>query len=107
MVYFTALFPYAVLIILLFRGVTLDGAGDGIKFYITPKIERLGDAKVNLHLLLQSEPNVGDLKVWFDAAVHVLNSLSLSGGRLYLIIVTIYFIITSSGKTIRRNVSQN
>lgn len=34
--YFTALFPYVVLLILLIRGVTLPGAWTGIKYFISP-----------------------------------------------------------------------
>jgi len=64
-VYVTATFPYLVLIILLVRGVTLDGYKDGVDFYITPTIDKLNNAKV-----------------WKDAAVQIFFSLSASWGGL-------------------------
>jgi hypothetical protein len=36
-VYVTAIFPYIVLVIMLIRGVTLEGAQEGIKFFLVPK----------------------------------------------------------------------
>ena len=41
MVYFTAVFPYVVLIIFFFRGVTLEGAGTGIKKFFNPDVSQL------------------------------------------------------------------
>lgn len=32
--YFTSTFPYVMLTILVFKGLSLDGAGEGIKFYV-------------------------------------------------------------------------
>lgn len=44
--YFTALFPYIVLIVLLAHGVTLPGAKDGIVYYLKPDWSKLGEAQV-------------------------------------------------------------
>ncbi|CAD5125246.1 DgyrCDS13488 [Dimorphilus gyrociliatus] len=64
-VYFTASFPYIVLICLLVRGLTLPGCLDGILFYLTPQWHRLLSAKV-----------------WGDAAVQIFFSLSPCWGGL-------------------------
>ncbi|CAD5112174.1 DgyrCDS1408 [Dimorphilus gyrociliatus] len=64
-VYFTALFPYAVLVILFIRGMTLEGMKEGIKFYLTPDWDKLKKAKV-----------------WNDAANQIFFSLSASWGGL-------------------------
>ncbi|CDQ81443.1 unnamed protein product [Oncorhynchus mykiss] len=64
-VYFTATFPYVVLLILLIRGVTLEGARDGIEFYI--------GSQSNLTKL-------GEAEVWRDAATQIFYSLSVAWG---------------------------
>uniref|UniRef100_A0ACB8EIX7 Sodium-dependent proline transporter n=1 Tax=Sphaerodactylus townsendi TaxID=933632 RepID=A0ACB8EIX7_9SAUR len=64
-VYFTATFPYLILIMLLIRGVTLEGAWLGIKFYLTPQF----------HHLLSS-------KVWIEAALQIFYSLGVGFGGL-------------------------
>ena len=45
-VWFTSLFPYVLLFILLIRGVTLPGAKEGIIFYVYPDMDRLKDSQV-------------------------------------------------------------
>uniref|UniRef100_A0A8D3EBU9 Transporter n=1 Tax=Scophthalmus maximus TaxID=52904 RepID=A0A8D3EBU9_SCOMX len=64
-VYFTATFPYVVILILLIRGVTLEGAGDGIQFYI--------GSQSNLTKLYEAQ-------IWKDAATQTFYSLSIGWG---------------------------
>lgn len=45
-VYFTSLFPYILLIILLIKGLTLDGAWDGIKYLFIPRLDKLKNSEV-------------------------------------------------------------
>ncbi|KFM57632.1 Sodium- and chloride-dependent GABA transporter 1, partial [Stegodyphus mimosarum] len=45
-IYVTALFPYVILTVLLIRGLTLDGALDGLLFFITPDFTKLCEPKV-------------------------------------------------------------
>ncbi|KAL6104831.1 slc6a9 [Pungitius sinensis] len=64
-VYFTATFPYLVLTILFIRGITLEGAVNGIKYYLTPQWHKVLDAKV-----------------WGDAASQIFYSLGCAWGGL-------------------------
>ncbi|KAG2468734.1 S6A13 protein, partial [Polypterus senegalus] len=64
-VYFTATFPYVILLILLVRGLTLPGAKDGIIFYLYPEPSRLADPQV-----------------WMDAGAQVFFSYTLCVGCL-------------------------
>jgi len=66
-VYFTATFPYVILISILIRGVTLDGAMIGISYFFVPVWEQLLD-----------------LQVWRKAAEQMFYSLSISWGGLIL-----------------------
>ncbi|XP_048776373.2 sodium-dependent proline transporter-like isoform X1 [Ostrea edulis] len=64
-IYFTATFPYIVLIILLVRGVTLEGYQKGLEFYLIPKFDKLTDPRV-----------------WTDAASQIFYSLGPAFGSL-------------------------
>lgn len=64
-IYFTSLFPYAILLVLLIYGLTLEGASNGLKYYLYP----------NPALLL----NGG---VWKDALVQIFFSLGVGWGCL-------------------------
>ncbi|KAK6172240.1 hypothetical protein SNE40_015945 [Patella caerulea] len=63
--YFMVTFPYIIILILLIRGMTMDGCLEGIKYYVTPKWELLRHPRV-----------------WGDAATQVFFSLSLCLGGL-------------------------
>ncbi|XP_045130389.1 sodium- and chloride-dependent glycine transporter 2-like [Portunus trituberculatus] len=65
-VYFTALFPYVVLVILFGRGVTLEGAYKGIEFYF----------------LKPKWAEIFKIEVWNDAATQIFYSLGSSFGGL-------------------------
>lgn len=45
-VWVTALAPYVVLLFLLIRGVTLPGAAEGIRYYLTPQWHKLKNSRV-------------------------------------------------------------
>lgn len=64
-VYFTAVFPYIVLVIFFFRGITLDGAKNGIEVFFKPDWSKL------------TEP-----RIWLDAATQMFFTLSLGFGAL-------------------------
>lgn len=64
-VWFTALFPYAVLFALLIRGITLPGSAEGIKYYLNPDFDAIYKAEV-----------------WVDAATQVFFSLGPGFGVL-------------------------
>jgi len=70
-VYFTATFPYLLLIILLVFGCTLDGALDGILELFIPK-------------KWEGEKSIMDPQVWRKAAEQMFFSLSVSWGGLIM-----------------------
>ncbi|KAM6946140.1 sodium- and chloride-dependent GABA transporter 2-like [Aplochiton taeniatus] len=70
-VYFTATFPYVMLLVLLIRGLTLPGALQGVVFYLYPEPSRLSDPQV-----------------WMEASAQITFSYSVGVG--YLIVLGSY-----------------
>ena len=66
-VYFTATFPYIILIALLIRGCMLDGAADGLYYLFVPQFDKLLD-----------------FTVWRKAAEQMFFSLGISWGGLMM-----------------------
>ncbi|XP_061073678.1 sodium- and chloride-dependent GABA transporter 2-like [Conger conger] len=64
-VYFTATFPYVMLLVLLIRGLTLPGALQGVEFYLYPDPSRLADPQV-----------------WMEAGTQIFFSYSVGVGTL-------------------------
>ncbi|KAG5837200.1 hypothetical protein ANANG_G00236770 [Anguilla anguilla] len=64
-VYFTATFPYLMLLVLLIRGLTLPGALQGVLFYLYPDPSLLADPQV-----------------WMEAGAQIFFSYSLGAGTL-------------------------
>ncbi|XP_040014958.1 sodium- and chloride-dependent GABA transporter 2-like [Xiphias gladius] len=64
-VYFTATFPYVMLVVLFVRGLTLPGAKHGIMFYLYPDPSRLTDPQV-----------------WMDAGSQIFYSYGVCTGVL-------------------------
>ncbi|KAM8903736.1 sodium- and chloride-dependent GABA transporter 2-like isoform 2-T2 [Spinachia spinachia] len=67
-VYFTATFPYVMLLILLIRGLSLPGALQGVLYYLLPDPSRLADPQV-----------------WMEAGAQILFSYSVGVGSLIVL----------------------
>ncbi|XP_041796659.1 sodium- and chloride-dependent GABA transporter 2-like [Chelmon rostratus] len=67
-VYFTATFPYMMLLILLIRGLSLPGALQGVLYYLLPEPSRLTDPQV-----------------WMEAGAQIFFSYSVGVGSLIVL----------------------
>lgn len=65
--YFLAIFPYIILLILLVQACSLQGAWDGIKFFLEPDLSKIFDPKV-----------------WYAALVQLFFSLTIGMGCIIM-----------------------
>ncbi|XP_066146284.1 sodium- and chloride-dependent GABA transporter ine-like isoform X2 [Euwallacea fornicatus] len=63
--YFTATFPFVIILVLLIKSLTLEGADAGMRYFFKPKFEMLLDAKV-----------------WVNAASQTFNSMGCAFGSM-------------------------
>ncbi|XP_028680284.1 sodium- and chloride-dependent GABA transporter 1 isoform X2 [Erpetoichthys calabaricus] len=64
-VYFSATFPYIILIALLINNIQLPGAKNGILYFISPNWSKLSE-----------------IQVWVNAAAQIFNSIGISFGQM-------------------------
>ncbi|XP_017777870.1 PREDICTED: sodium- and chloride-dependent GABA transporter ine [Nicrophorus vespilloides] len=63
--YFTATLPFLLIIILMAKSLTLEGANEGMRYFFRPNWKMLGDAKV-----------------WINACAQTFNSMGISFGSM-------------------------
>lgn len=87
--YVTATFPYIVLIIFFFRGVTLTGMSDGLRHLFTPKVSDqsrisslIFSKETSFFLSLSKWWKLTDPVVWLEAGTQIFFSLGLAFGGL-------------------------
>lgn len=94
--YFLALFPYVIMVVLLVRSVTLEGASTGIIYFFKPQWDRILEPKVcsriggmeliveliNKHFLPSPPPPPP--QVWFAAVSQVFFSLAVCFGNIIM-----------------------
>lgn len=85
--YFLALFPYVGMGILLVRACTLEGAVDGILYFIKPQFDRLLDPTVSIYLIdgcFEHTICIFILQVWYAAVTQCFFSLSVCFGNIIM-----------------------
>ena len=70
----TATSPYIFMLILLIRNSLLDGARDGVEFYLSPNITKLGEMEVGL---TASDNRLREMEVGLTASDNELGEMEV------------------------------
>lgn len=82
-VWITAVAPYAILLVLLIRGVTLPGAQLGIQFYLKPNMQLLKSFSVRKRFEKKTKRKFHrSIQIWNNAATQIFFSLGPGFGVL-------------------------